>query len=73
MLVEHGIDDVHEGFVGREQAVAAGEQIAFQPALACGLAQDLHRPAVGRQVIVGRQSFGYPDAVRHIQNGPEPI
>ena len=31
--VEHGVDDVDEGFVGGEETVAAGEQVAFQPAL----------------------------------------
>ncbi len=31
VLVEHRIDDVDEGLVAREQAVAPSEQIAFEP------------------------------------------
>ena len=34
VLVEHRIDDVDEGLVAVEQPVAAGDQIAFKPALA---------------------------------------
>src|SRR5205085_6824349 len=34
VLVEHGIDDVNERFVTREKSVAAGEEVALQPALA---------------------------------------
>ncbi len=34
VLVEHGVDDVDEGFVAGEEAVAAGEQVAFEPAFA---------------------------------------
>ena len=47
MLVEHGIDDVDEGLVAGEEAVPAGQQIAFEPALALVLAQHLHHPPVG--------------------------
>ena len=52
VLVEHGIDDVDEGFVAVEEAVAAGEQIAFEPALAHVLAENFHDAAGGRDVIV---------------------
>ena len=48
MLIEHRIDDVDEGLVGRKQAVTAREQISLQPSLAGMLAQDLHGAAVGR-------------------------
>jgi hypothetical protein len=34
VLVEHRIDDVDERLIAVEQAVAAGEQISLQPALA---------------------------------------
>ena len=34
MLVEHRVHDVDEGFIAREQSMAAGEQVTFQPALA---------------------------------------
>jgi hypothetical protein len=32
-LVEHRVDDVDEGLVAVEEAVAAGQQIALEPAL----------------------------------------
>ena len=34
MLVKHGVDDVDEGLVAIEDAVATGEQVAFEPAFA---------------------------------------
>ena len=54
VLVEHRIDDVDEGLVAGEEAVPAGEQIAFEPALAHMLAQHFHHAAVGREVFVSR-------------------
>jgi hypothetical protein len=33
VLVEHRVDDVDEGLVAVEEAVAAGQQIALEPAL----------------------------------------
>ena len=63
VLVEHRVHDVDEGFVAGEEAVPAREQIAFQPALAQVLAQHLHHPAVGREVLVGLQDFAGEDAV----------
>ena len=46
VLVEHGINDVDERFVAREEAVATGEQITFHPALTHVLAQHFHYAAV---------------------------
>ena len=50
VLVEHGVDDVDEGFVGGEEAVAAGEDVAFEPAFEGVLAEHLHDAAVGGEV-----------------------
>ena len=50
VLVEHRVDDVDEGLVGREEAVPAGQQVAFEPALERVLAEHLHDAAVGRQI-----------------------
>ena len=73
MLVEHGIDDVDEGLVAGEQAVPAGEQIAFEPALAEMLAQDLHHPAVlGQMDVVGLDAF-HPDALGHLEHRIEAV
>jgi hypothetical protein len=52
VLVEHRVDDVNEGLVAREEAVAPGQQVALEPALAQVLAQDLHHAAVRRDVLV---------------------
>src|SRR6185437_9484176 len=46
MLVEHRVDDVDEGLVAGEEAVPAGEQVAFEPALAEMLAQYLHHSPI---------------------------
>ena len=60
VLVEHGVDDVHEGLVGGEEAVAPGEQIAFQPALQGVLAEHLHDPAIrGEFAAVGILGLGF--------------
>ena len=50
VLVHHRVDDVDERLVAGKQAVPPGQQIAFQPALAGVLAQDLHDAAVRREV-----------------------
>ena len=55
VLVEHRIDDVDERLVAVEQAVAAREQVAFEPAFALVLAEHLDHAALGSQVIVGRR------------------
>ena len=52
MLIEHRVDDVDERLVAREKAVTAGEQVAFEPALAEVLAQDLHDAAVDAEIDV---------------------
>ena len=64
VLVEHRVDDVDEGLVAAEEAVASGEQVALEPALALVLAQDLHQPAVRRDVVVLGADQGDEAAVR---------
>jgi hypothetical protein len=63
VLVEHGVDDVHEGLVGREEAVASGQQVAFEPALEGVLGEHLHHAAVDPELgpvgVVG-QGLGHP-------------
>ena len=73
VLVEHRIDDVDEGLVGGEQAVAPGQQVALQPALAGVLGQDLHHPAVGIQALVGRQPLGHPGPRGGRQHVAQPV
>ena len=45
----------------------AGQQIALEPALALMLAEHLHDPPVGRQVIVPRLGFGHPGAIGDLE------
>ena len=63
MLVEHGVDDVHKGLVGREEAVPPGQHVALEPAFERVLAQHLHHPPVVGQkaaVRVFRQHLFHP-------------
>ena len=50
VLVEHRVDDVDEGLVGGEEAVAAGEDVAFEPAFEGVLGEHLHDAAVGGEL-----------------------
>jgi hypothetical protein len=73
MLVEHRVDDVDEGLVAREEAVATGQQVALEPALAQVLAQHLHHAAVGRQMVVAGQYLGGPGAVAYLEHRAKPV
>src|SRR6202020_1264220 len=42
VLVEHGIDDMDEGFITGEKTVSASENMPPKPAFECGLAEHLH-------------------------------
>ena len=42
MLIEHGIDDVDEGFITGKQCVAPSQDVTFKPAFQCVLAQHFH-------------------------------
>ena len=68
VLIEHRIDDVNERFVAVEEAVAAGQQIAFQPALTLVLREHFHHATVGRDMIVGRQGVADEAAIRHFKH-----
>ena len=46
----------------------AGQQVAFQPPLALVLAQHLHHPPVGREVVVVVEGLRHPGAVGHLEN-----
>ena len=73
VLVEHRIHNVNESFVAGEEPVAAGEQIAFEPALAHVLAQHFHDSAVRRNAIVRRQNLSRRNAVGDLEHGIEPV
>ncbi|SKS02156.1 Uncharacterised protein [Mycobacteroides abscessus subsp. abscessus] len=71
MLIDHGINDVRERFVAREQAMASGEQVALQPALAQVFREHLKYPTIATQMIVCGQNRCAPLLVRYIEDVPE--
>ena len=73
VLVEHRVDDVDERLVAREEAVPTGEQVAFEPALAQVLAQNLHHAAVGCQMIVAIDALRHPRAIRDLEQRVQPV
>ena len=63
VLVEHGINDVDEGFITREEPVAASQNVTFKPAFERVLAQHFHHaPGDIEFAAVGviRLEFGQP-------------
>ena len=73
VLVEHRVDDVHERLVAVEQTVAAGQQIALQPALAQVLGQHFHHAAVGREVLVSGLGVRQPNLAGRLENSGQPV
>ena len=49
--------------------MAAGQQVAFKPTLALGLAKYFHHPAIGADVIVAWNDFRRGASVRHLEHG----
>src|SRR5258706_4657598 len=47
--------------------MAAGEQVTFEPAFALMLAQHLHHPAIGGDVIIAGNNFRSRSAVRYAE------
>ncbi len=71
MLIEHGIDNVDEGFVAVEQAVAAGEEIPFEPPFALVFAEDFENAAVVGEVFVDLDHLAFPLARGDFEDGGE--
>ena len=64
VLGGHGVHDADKGLIAVEEAVASGEQIALQPALAHMLGQHaVHDAAFHVQVLVTFHHFGVPAAL----------
>ena len=74
VLIEHRVDDVGERFVGVEQPVAAGEQIAFEPALALVLAEHFQHAALAARAT-GRPATvsAIPLPGRRLEHRVEPV
>ena len=62
-----------ERLVGREEAVAAGKEVALEPALAEVLGEDLEDPATRGDVVVYRKGLAYEAAVLYLEDGAEPV
>src|SRR5690606_29261208 len=73
VLVDHGVDDVHERLVAGEQPVPAGERVALQPALAEVFGEDLHHPAVPVEVLVDVEDPGLPRLAAGTVDRLEPV
>ncbi len=73
MLVEHGVDDVDEGFVAGEQAVPTGEQVTLEPAFTQVLAQHFHHPAIGAQVDIDGLDGRHPCLAANLVDGLQAV
>ena len=73
VLVEHRVNDVNERLVGVEQPVTAGQQVAFQPALAQVFAQHLHHAPLRSQVVVALDGLRRPLPLGDLEHGVEPV
>ncbi len=73
MLVEHRINDMDERFVTVEESVTTCQKVAFKPALTEVLAQNLHHPAIWREMVIPRQSSACKDSVRHFKESVKTV
>jgi hypothetical protein len=73
MLIEHGIDDVNEGFVAGKKTVAASQEIALKPAFAHMLAENFHNASISGQVFINRQGGGFPGLAGDIEKGIQAV
>ena len=62
-----------EGLVAVEDAVAAREQVALEPALAEMLGQDLEHPTFGREPLVRGKNLGFPFPRGHREDVPKSV
>lgn len=68
VLVGHAVHDVDECLVAAEEAVPAGQQVAFQPSLAHVFGEHLHDAAIGGQVLVVGGLFCLPGLVGLVEH-----
>ncbi len=68
MLHGHRCRDHGKGFVGREQPMPTGQQVALEPTFAQVLAQHLQHAAIWRQVIVDIERSADETAVFDLEN-----
>jgi len=73
VLVEHRVDDVDEGLVTVEEAVATGQEVALEPALAEVLGEDLEHAALRCELLVRRLDSCLPGLVRDLEDRAQPV
>ena len=74
VLRDHGVHDADEGLVAVEKAVAAGEQVALEPALAHVLREHgVHDAAVGVEKLVVVRRLGDPAAARDLEHRAQAV
>src|SRR5579862_4956298 len=76
MLVEHGINDVHESFVAGKETMASREEVSFEHSLKRVLTQHFDHAAVRRNltaVAVLGEEFLDPEFLRGLVNRVQPI
>ncbi|MPM37374.1 hypothetical protein SDC9_83985 [bioreactor metagenome] len=74
VLGKHGVHDADKGLVAVEEAVAAGKEVALQPALAHVLRKHgVHHPAVRVKKFVGLLGGGVPAAAGNLKDGAKPV
>ena len=73
MLVQHGVDNVDEGFVAVEEPVATGEQVSLEPSLALVLGEHLDNPSARSEMVVVGEDFGFPGTIGHFEDVLKPV
>ena len=73
VLHRHRGRDHRERLVRREDAVPARQGVPLQPALAQVLAEHLHHPAVGTEVVVGLEHRAHERPVGHLEHRLQPV
>ena len=74
MLGEHGVHNADEGLIAVEEAVAAGEEVPLQPALAHVLGEHgVHHPAAVGQVLVPVGALGVPHPSGGLEHGGQAV
>src|ERR1017187_219640 len=71
MLIEHRVDYVHEGFIRREKAIAAGKQVALEHAFHRVLAQHFDNASLRSQfcsITILGETFSDPELLRRLIN-----
>src|SRR5215471_8363807 len=76
MLIEHGINDMRKGLIGRKESMAPRQEVTFKHSLHGVLAEHFYHPAVAREfgaVSVLWKILSNPELLTHLVNCVELI